>query len=85
MTPRELDELVPFDFVDLVEAHKMATKTQDVKDAYYACIITNVQIAKGKHIKVQDVVETFHPVTRIDRKREEQRFIEEWTTAGGEI
>ena len=82
MTPRELDELVPFDFVDLVEAHKMATKTQDVKDAYYACMITNVQIAKGKHIKVQDVVESFHPVTLIDSKREEQRLIEEWTTAG---
>lgn len=85
MTPKELDELVPFDFADLVEGHTMATKVQDVKDAYYACMITNVQLTEGHHIKVQDVVGTFHPTTYADKKREEELFIQEWTAAGGDM
>lgn len=86
LKPWEFEELSIMDFMHMMEGHELAERVKDVKEAYYACMMTNVHIAKSSsHIKVRDVVETFHPKSKIDRLKEEELFKAEWKAAGGEI
>lgn len=78
LSPRELNLMY--------EGYIVREKQETRLRAYFATMMTNVHIAKGRRITVEDVMRRLYPLTRAERIREEKRFIEEWEkeSRGGE-
>ena len=85
LKPWEFMNLSPMEYYKLAEGYELRTEIEDRRQAYFACLMTNVHIAGNRKLRVEDIMKQLHPLSAAKRKTEEKLFMEEFRQAGGEL
>ena len=85
LKPWEFMNLSPMEYYKLAEGYELRTGIEDRRQAYFACLMTNVHIAGNRKLRVEDIMKQLHPMSAAKRKTEEKLFMEEFRQAGGEL
>ena len=69
LKPWEFMNLSPMEYYKLAEGYELRTEIEDRKQAYFACLMTNVHIAGKRKLTVEDIMKQLHPMTLAKRKK----------------